>query len=224
MDTLIFLNGCNPEIETFARDLMSDFLIISEHNLGAINALFLAAQFAPSEIIAYSDHDVYYHDGWLDHSLQVLDAFNGSVGMVTATPAGFSAEEANSAFRYYQDDLDWQLHPRVAAFEVEHQLSLTGEFGKANEERCKNNPQTMIRTDKTAALLGAGHFQFIAFKETLMHIAPSWHDQLMLGHTDIIDHAIDDMGLLRLRTIGRHVNHIGSTLDEKSMGWYNAEV
>ena len=91
-DLLVFDNGSCPEVIHFLQEQwqagLIDWLCLSQHNLGKNGALNWIFSAMPNEYIAYSDSDVFFRKGWLEHSLQVFDSFERA-GMVSAQPVFF---------------------------------------------------------------------------------------------------------------------------------------
>src|SRR3989304_10425417 len=88
-DLMVFDNGSCGEVVDFLRQAHGQgriqFLILSQRNLGkrgAWNAIFQAA---PGEILAYTDCDARFFEGWLPRSLEILETYP-RVGMGTGRP------------------------------------------------------------------------------------------------------------------------------------------
>lgn len=200
IDVLVYDNGSCAKVKEYLREQDIDYLITAKQNNGAINALFQAVSLAPGEIIAYTDYDVLFDSGWLEPQLEIIDAYNA--GMVSGTPAGFSAEDCNkSAPKGVLKPRDLKLHQEWADSIGSHSL-----------QRAADSPQVHLTRDGVDAIVGAKHFQFLAYKETLLEIKPAWCNEAMSGHPVLIDKAIDDAGYLRLSTVDRYVRHIGNKL------------
>ncbi len=59
-----------------------DDLLLSQRNIGKIDALRILFNAAPGEIIAYNDDDIFFYPGWLEAHLEILDSFP-KAGMVS---------------------------------------------------------------------------------------------------------------------------------------------
>ena len=86
-DLLVFTNGCcQPvvmELQSLYRDKQIDWLIESQYNLGKAGAWNWIFASMPNELICYADSDVLFRPGWLEASLEILEAFP-QAGMIAA--------------------------------------------------------------------------------------------------------------------------------------------
>ena len=85
-ELLVFDNASCPELVAYLKELQAegqiDTLVLSQHNIGKLNALWRIGQLAMGEVIAYTDDDVYHLPGWLPAHLALFDGFP-NVGAVT---------------------------------------------------------------------------------------------------------------------------------------------
>jgi glycosyltransferase involved in cell wall biosynthesis len=85
-DLLVFDNSSCSEVVDYLRSLHEEgivqYLFLSRSNVGVANAHKFMFSTAPGEIIAYSDDDVFFHPGWLDAHLEILETFP-KAGMVS---------------------------------------------------------------------------------------------------------------------------------------------
>ncbi|MGA9533695.1 MAG: glycosyltransferase family A protein, partial [Anaerolineales bacterium] len=88
-DLMVFDNGSEEHTVAYLTDLhqrgLIQYLLLSQVNLGKGGAWNIMLDGAPGEIVAYTDSDALFHDGWLSHSLELLEGFP-NVGMVTSRP------------------------------------------------------------------------------------------------------------------------------------------
>ena len=211
-DLLIHSNGCCDAAHKVIMASRPDYVIRTRRNQGAINALFQAVRAAPGNIIAYSDYDVEFLPNWLNPQIEILDTFDA--GMVSGNPAGWSAENMNRSAK----GLSGKWIPRKYADELRHANSL-GWSASTLEQRLAATDQRkrdhwLTERNGVRAIVGARHYQFIAYRERLLEIDPSWHNEKMRGHVAIIDQAIDRRGWLRLNTTTPFVWHLGNQLDD----------
>jgi len=97
-DLLVFDNGSCGEVKDYLRSLHEEgvarYLLLSRSNVGVANAHKIMLHAAPGEIVAYSDDDVFFHPGWLEAHLEILETFP-RVGMVS----GYCGEQRQSGGR-----------------------------------------------------------------------------------------------------------------------------
>lgn len=216
-DVLVFDNASGPEARAFLleahRQGRIQYLLLSDRNLGVVGAWNIAFQAAPGSIIAYADGDVYFHPGWLEASLNLLETFP-KVGMVTARPFPNAADRWTATRAWAEADpeaqtawgrfIDWETY---AAF-----------------ERSIGRPEADIRRDYETlqlfkityrgqeAIAGAGHWQFVAFKRVLSEVLPLPYERPMGADVTHLDHALNARGYLRLMTPRAYVDHLGNRL------------
>lgn len=206
VDLLVFDNGSCSEVAALLRGLQPEFLVRSERNIGAVNALFQAVKAAPGQVIAYSDYDVLFLDGWLDPQLRILEEFDA--GMVSGNPAGFSAEHCNKAAA---DLPGVEIHQDPVL--LKQWIDSVGWSTSETMAREKVEPQRLIQSESgVRAVVGARHYQFLAWRDRLLQIDPGWWTDLMSGHVEVLDEAVDAAGWLRLCTPGAWVFHMGNRL------------
>ncbi len=215
-DLMIFDNGSCAEVRRYLLEQQErglvQYLFLSDKNVGipgAWNALFSAA---PGKIIAYSDSDVYFYPGWLAEHRRILETYP-NVGMITGIP--LRSPEIYSSFT-----LDWaEKNPQVAVtsgllqgWDIfwAHLRSLGIEEGEA---RPKYEQGRDVRFDYLGvpAYLGAGHFQFVAYKAALNAAMPFPYITPM-GNERYLDETINRLGYLRLSLTRMAVRHLGNRL------------
>jgi len=199
-DMLVFDNGSCPEERDFLIKEKEagriQYLILSEKNVGKGGAWNVILAGAPGEIIAYADSDVLFSPNWLKRSVEILETYP-NVGMVTARPFRTPPE-------FYSATLAWAR--KNAQFEdgqfipwetfLEFNLSL----GQTEEENVKVYQETRdwrVVYKDVAALAGASHWQFAAYKSTLQQFLPFDMSRPM-GQVRQLDKRMNDAGLLRL--------------------------
>jgi len=224
-DLFIFDNGsCTPVVE-FLNSLKTagqvDYLLLSQRNIGKIDALRVLFNAAPGELIAYSDDDILFYPGWLEAHLEALETFP-QAGMVSGAPlrggashAMHSQEALASAGipglelrreRLIPDDWesDWALStgrdPQAHLAETHDQLDLVLRLSKPDGG------------GSVVTIGGANHFQYLTPKQTILKALPSdWTGRLM-GWMIELDEAVDRLGCLRLSTAQRFTRHLGNRL------------
>jgi glycosyltransferase involved in cell wall biosynthesis len=216
-DLLVFDNDSCTEVQEFLLDAkekgLIQYLMLSDKNLGKGGAWNFIFQGAQGEVIAYSDSDVLFHPGWLEHSIEILDTFP-NVGMVTARPLR-SPEE------YYSKTLEWaQAQPDVTLengkfipWEIfrEHILSL-GISETQAREWFDSKSEWRLNYKGISAFVSAAHFQFVTYKSTIQQFLPLEMDRPM-GQVRSLDQLINQAGYLRLTTCEPYVRHLGNRID-----------
>jgi glycosyltransferase involved in cell wall biosynthesis len=200
LDLLVFDNGSCSEARQFLlgeRDAgRIQYLVLSEKNLGKGGAWNFIMGGAPGEIIAYCDSDVLFSAGWLKRSVEILEAFP-NVGMVTARPFRTPPE-------LYARTLTWaREHAKLESGQfipwdtfLEFNLSL-GQTEEENRAVYANTRDWRLTYEGHTALVGASHWQFVAYKSTLQRFLPFEMERPM-GEVRQLDRRMDEAGLLRL--------------------------
>ena len=213
-DLLVFDNDSCSDVQEYLLDAHEknfiQYLLLSDKNIGKGGAWNFIFQGAPGEIIAYTDSDVYFFPGWLNTSIEILDAFPNA-GMVTSRPM-------RTPEKYYSSTLEWANdHPDVTLesgqflswnIDREHTLSL----GVSEEQARKwydSGQDWRLTRDGVSSHLGAAHFQFITRKSLIQQFLPLELDRPM-GQVRLFDKLINEAGYLRLSTCEPLVKHLGN--------------
>lgn len=215
-DLLVFDNGSCKQ----ARDyLLSEFesghiqqLILSDKNVGKGGAWNIMLQAAQGEIVAYSDNDILYQPNWLSESVKVLETYP-QVGMVTSRPF-------HSLPELYTSVIAWGEKTHEAHLEKGHfiQPEWMREFllslGRTEEEIQKDIAEEDVRLcfKGVTAYAGASHWQFLAWKNTLMEFLPI-NLSKPLGQVLRLDEMVDRKGYLRLMTDKPYTMNLSNSLD-----------
>ncbi len=176
-DLLVFDNGSCQEVIDLLRTAHQhgeiQYLVLSEKNIGKAGAWNFIFGSAPGELIAYSDADIYHYPGWLGALVEVYETFL-HVGMVTGIPMWSPEEFSTSTIEWAEGDpeakleyggmLPWEDYWRHA-----QSLGHSEQKARAHFESCK---EYVIEYRGLRCYAGAGHFQFLAAKDTLKSILP----------------------------------------------------
>ena len=223
-DLMVFDNASCPEVVSYLRQMQEqsqvDYLILSERNLGKVDALRVLFNAAPGEVIAYSDDDVFFYPGWLEAQLEILDCFP-QAGMVS----GIAVRNAAGHARRSLDQLAAQGAPGLSvarqrripdAWEADWALS-TGRDPQAHLQATQEHLDLVFRVDKPGggvceAIGAASHFQFITPRQVILQALPTGWTGKLMGSMIELDEAVDDLGCLRLSTVERYTRHLGNAL------------
>jgi hypothetical protein len=222
-DLMIFDNASCPEVVAYLRQMQEqglvNYLILSERNIGKIDALRVLFNAAPGEIIAYSDDDILFYPGWLEAHLEVVESFP-HVGMVSGVPVRNAAGHAHRSL----DRLAEQGAPGLAAarqrriadaWEADWAAS-TGRDPEAHLQATREYLDLVFRMEKPGgvceAIASANHFQFVTPKHVILQALPSTWTGKLMGSMIELDEAVDNLGCLRLSTVERYTRHLGNAL------------
>jgi hypothetical protein len=221
-DLLVFDNGSCPEAVSKLKELHEqgqiDWLILSAHNMGKAGAWNWIFAAMPNELICYADSDVLFRPGWLQASLQVLQAFP-KAGMVGAQPNFYDVMQGKGqAHQILDSDPNYHFGDYWPDQDTVDEYC----FGiGASEElatQFHNTPLPAIthQPSATQAILGASHMQFIIPRQVARQVVPLPATRgLLRAETMSLDHKIDQLGYLHLSTPGAHVFHMGNTINER---------
>jgi hypothetical protein len=220
-DLLVFDNGSCPEMVAYLHDLYDqgviDYLLLSKHNIGKLNALRSIFESAPGEIVAYTDDDVFHLPGWLGAHLEIIDTYP-KVGAVT----GFyirqrvvMSSESTVAFAD-QPEIETQcgqLMPRQ--WEQEYLIN-TGRTWEQYQEEVAGVDDIIVKYKGLEAWVSAHHFQMVCPKVVVQEILDDmlpdgWSDQLM-GRMVELDDRMDAKGYLRLCTRDQTMRLMGNAI------------
>jgi glycosyltransferase involved in cell wall biosynthesis len=214
-DLLIFDNGSCPEFVDYLEVLHDagkvDYLILSQRNIGKVNALRQIFQLAPGGLVAYTDDDNFFLPGWLDAHLQIVDAFP-NVGMVTGFYVRHRAADAVTSSLAFasRPDVTVEQGDFVLPEWRDEFISNTNRTQESYAKESQGLSDTIISYQGTAAFISAHHFQFVAPRHIILEVLPEWSEQLM-GQMVEMDRAVDGLGYLRLTTRERTL-HLMSNL------------
>lgn len=224
-------NGSCDEVRAFLGERFAageiDQLFHSRRNLGKVggwNVLFSAAS---GETVAYFDSDVYFLNGWLEASREVLDAFP-KAAMVTAQPvpgdlsrhceATLNGAKADPTVEWTEgDDL---IPPH---FVDSHRLGL-GESPEEYRGRIRRRREVRLARGGASAYVSASHFQFVTRRDVLARIFPL-PTSIPLGDDVALDEKLDAAGCWRLSTVDYLVHHMGNRLPSfrSELPWLDLE-
>ena len=223
-DLLVFDNGSCQEMAAYLQGLYKrgvvDYLLLSKRNIGKLNALRMIFDFAPGEIVAYTDDDVFHLPGWLKAHLEVIDTFP-NVGAVT----GFyirqrvvMSSESTVAFADQPSVLTQRGQLMPSKWEEEYIIN-SGRTWEQYREEVDGVEDIIVQYHGLDAWVSAHHFQMVSPKaviqEILVEMLPEdWSDKLM-GRMVEMDDRMDDKGYLRLCTHEQTVRLMGNAISQE---------
>lgn len=216
-DLLVFDNASCSETRQFLQQALQEgniqFLWLSDKNIGKAGAWNIIFGGAPGEIIAYADSDVYFYPGWLSHLVQTLETFPNA-GMITGMPLGGPPELSTSTVQWAKNNPEAQLQEGCFV-SWEDYWRHARSLGKSEEEAralYQSHQEILLTYKGKKYIVGAGHFQFIAYRKVLQEVLPI-PSRRPMGEVMALDAAINERGYLRLSTLEWWVQHLGNTLE-----------
>ena len=214
-DLMVFDNGSGPETVQFLEDQRDagniQMLVLSDRNLGKGGAWNFVFSAAPGEIIAYSDSDALFYPGWLSQSIAILRSFP-RVGMVTARPFRTSPDLYSATVNWAEQTegvrvdrgqfISWQDFLEFDRSLGQSEAEIRERYGKTEDIRIEHNQAT--------AIVGASHFQFVAYKSVVSELVPFNMDRPM-GQVIEMDRRLNEGGYLRLMTEDPLVMNMSNT-------------
>jgi len=223
-DLMVFDNASCKE----ARDYLLgeyeknniQYLLFSDKNLGKGGAWNIILSGAPGEIIAYSDNDCFYYDGWLESSMKLLETYP-EVGMVTSRPFRTKPELYSNTIQWAEKTSSVQIEQGdFIPYETFREFDLS--LGQSEEEiKTHYDTSTDIRLvyQDVPAIAGASHWQFLTYKNRIAQFLP-FHMDRPMGQVKQLDQRMNDAGLLRLMPAEPYVMNMSNTL--RAMPGYEA--
>lgn len=195
------------------RGLNPDYLTLSP-NIGKASARTAILRAFPSQtVICLADDDILFSPGWLEPQLELLTGFP-NVGVVSGCPIRTQFRWATESTlkwarenavvvkgRYIPDEWEYDFCRSIGRDYLEHL------------EDTANEVDYLIQYKGLKAYATAHHMQFIGYAGRLGAIG-LWPNRAMRVEKTW-DTAIDNLGLLRLTTIDRYVQHMGNVLEKE---------
>jgi len=220
-DLMVFDNGSQAKVVDYLRSLRDNgdvnFLILSENNVGKINALHMMFHSAPGEVIAYCDDDVFFLPGWLERHLEVLDTYP-DVGLVTGMYIKPHMKEGiSSTLRFAQSkDVKMEKGTLVGREIEQHYIENMGRTWDTYQQEIAGLEDVRITYKGIQTFASAGHYQFVARKDRILKALPEKWSVNLMGQMRDLDITIDRLDLLRVCTTPATIRLLGNQINEKS--------
>jgi glycosyltransferase involved in cell wall biosynthesis len=221
-DLLIFDNGSCPEAVAQLSQLSDqnkiDWLVLSRHNLGKAGAWNWIFSALPNRLICYADSDVLFRPGWLEASLEIMEALP-QAGMIAAQPNFFDVMQGEG-----KAHLGLKGDSRFVLEDYWPEKSVIDEycFGIGADDELSAPfyanplPSILHREDRVRAVLGASHMQFLTTREVARQLVPLPSTKgLLRAETMSLDYKMDSLGYLHLSTLKPYVFHMGNTVNDR---------
>ena len=227
-DLLVFDNAsCRQvveELQSLFEQKAIDWLVLSKHNLGKAGAWNWIFASMPNELICYADSDVLFRPGWLEASLEVLDAFP-LAGMVAAQPNFFDVMKGEGrAHLALQQDHQYKFSEYWPEKEIiDEYCTGIGATPELSAQFYKNPLRVVKRIEgNSEAVIGATHMQFLIPRQVARQVIPLPSTKALLRtETMSLDYRIDELGYLHLSVKTPYVVHMGNTLNERLLAEVN---
>jgi hypothetical protein len=206
------------ELRSLYERKQIDWLVLSQHNVGKAGAWNWIFAAMPNDLICYADSDVLFRPGWLEASLQVIEAFP-QAGMVSAQPNFYDVMKGEGkAYLQLHAGGGYTFSNYRPAREVVDEFCLG--IGATEEIAAPfyQNPLPAVTHQETGiqAVIGASHMQFLIPRQVARQIVPLPATMgLHRAETMALDYKIDELGYLHLSTREPYVFHMGNTLSER---------
>jgi hypothetical protein len=223
-DLLVFDNGSCSEVQDELRHMQSEglihLLVLSQFNFGKTGALNWILAAMPNEVIGFSDGDVLFRQGWLEKSLEILQAFPAA-GLVSVQPCLFEfLKNDGNAQHTFENDPRYHLSHRTLDPVVveEYGRGVGLEIQKIKALKLEQVQVVEEIKSGVRAVIGPSHMQFILPRAVARRILPLRSSYaLFREETRKINTQIDQLGLVQLTSLEAYVYHMGNQLDGTTM-------
>lgn len=218
-DMLVVDNGSCTEVRDFLINEMEfgriDSLILNEHNIGKANAVSQIFHSALGDFVFYTDGDIFYHPGWLQAHLDVLNEFPNA-GLIGGIPLRNQTNYKDSTKKWIEEHLDTLILDKGDLIPEEWTREFLQSVGDERFiENWIHNEDWKISRNGISAYVGASHMQFLTNRKVIDTIPFRRFTMALNTEEDqFFDRAIDNGGFLRLSTSAPYVYHMGNSISE----------
>lgn len=210
---VVWDNGSDDHIKNWLIDtLKPDMLILSE-NIGIANAMRRILCMFSDSIVALSNDDIFYEQGWLKSQIEILKAYP-NVGTVSGVTTRFYMGKATHSTERWVMDNKVMVHGAVVPplWDEQHALSV-GKARHAAIHEFGNMQAPLISYNDVKAVIGGNHCQFVCYADRILPLLPN--DDMYMTKLFPFDIRVNDAGLLRLLTPQRTARHVGNVLSDE---------
>jgi hypothetical protein len=216
----IYNNASHVVVENYINELykkeeLIDQVFHSKINVGKINAILAASKGCLEPLITVSDADVFFKNNWQSSVEKIFMNFR-EAGMVSPVPS-------SKAFKNFVD-ANWYNGFFKGKIRFENVRDKEGLI-KFDESLGNSKPlyspihlkkYLVLTNKKEKAVMGCGHFVATLRREVFDKGSNSPAFKKIVGGVEnrFIDQPNQDLGFLRLATLGNYAYHLGNTIDE----------
>lgn len=210
-------NGSCKEIISYLNELQDKGQIqelIHTTNIGKLNAILKGLTGQNFQLITIADSDVLFLNDWQKATYEVFKAFP-KTGAVSPVPN-------SRGLKYYTSNVifDCLFSDKLKFTEVKNPQAMIkfaesiGNENFFNEINLKRN--LTIGTDKSTAVVGAGHFVATYRKEVFDNLNQKHSSYGMGGDSEesILDKPVAENGFWRLSTSDNYAFHLGNVTED----------
>jgi len=209
------------EVEDFLKSLSTkssliDQVLISQKNIGKVNALLMATKSNTESLFTLADADTLFLPGW-QGAVEKLFCEFPSAGIVSPVPisGGTMALSANASSTIISGLLDWNLSStEIVDKEALRRFWVSIDSKHANEAEIKN--LLILKGQNCDAAVGCGHFVMTVRAEVLENAPAGPSRSMALGSSEAqyFDRPNNENGFLRLATLLNYAFHMGNRVED----------
>ncbi len=216
---MVFDNGSVPELTNYLQHLyrrgVIDYLFLSSRNIGKLAALQMIARSSPGDVLAYTDDDVFFMQGWLEKHLEILETFPNA-GLVTGFYIRDHLKYGTTSLENFINRPDVKVRKGYFWDDkwIQHFVDNMGRTREQYADEMRGLEDILLEFRGVRALASAGHHQFVVSKDVLLRSLPNDWPRNLMGQMVALENKVDEMGYLRLSTPQPVTMLLGNKLDE----------